>query len=36
MADLQVEMDYLKEFKLRLISDVVTGQNRYVWQSHRK
>lgn len=26
MADLQVEMDYLKEFKLRLISDVITGQ----------
>ncbi len=26
MADLQAEIDYLKEFKQRLISDVVTGQ----------
>ena len=26
MADLQTEIDYLKEFKQRLISDVVTGQ----------
>lgn len=26
MADIQVEMDYPKEFKLCLISDVVTGQ----------
>lgn len=26
IADLQAEIDYLKEFKQRLISDVVTGQ----------
>ncbi len=26
LADLQAEIDYLKEFKQRLISDVVTGQ----------
>lgn len=26
MADIQTEIDYLKEFKQRLISDVVTGQ----------
>lgn len=26
MADLQAEIDYLKEFKQRLISDVVTGK----------
>lgn len=26
MADLQAEIDYLKEFKQRLISDAVTGQ----------
>ena len=26
MADLQREIDYLKEFKQRLISDAVTGQ----------
>lgn len=26
MADLQAEIDYLKEFKQRLISDIVTGQ----------
>ena len=26
MADLQTEIDYFKEFKQRLISDVVTGQ----------
>ena len=26
MADLQAEIDYLKEFKQRLICDVVTGQ----------
>lgn len=28
LADLQTEIDYLKEFKQRLISDVVTGQIR--------
>ena len=26
IADLQAEIDYLKEFKQRLVSDVVTGQ----------
>ena len=26
MADLQTEIDYLKEFKQRLIRDVLTGQ----------
>lgn len=26
IADLQAEIDYLKEFKQRLISDAVTGQ----------
>lgn len=26
LADLQTEIDYLKEFKQRLISDAVTGQ----------
>ena len=26
MSDLQREIDYLKEFKQRLISDAVTGQ----------
>lgn len=28
LTDLQTEIDYLKEFKQRLISDVVTGQIR--------
>lgn len=32
IADLQAEIDYLKEFKQRLISDVVTGQIRVAEQ----